>query len=189
MDPQTALIVAVTAAVLGQVLGASLTVVGGLVNDYLSSRREERREQREIHAHREQWEREDRVRKDREDREKAQQGAVARGAAYRKFLDVTSTPQNLGTSTNLTTYLASLDRTYMDVLIICTDHVRHAAEDLYDTARHLAQQAMEDDTLAHLDVFEPLQQARRDFLSAMRKELDALPYESRISPASTDAAE
>jgi hypothetical protein len=57
------------------------------------------------------------------------------------------------------------------------------------TARHLAQQAMEDDTLAHLDVFEPLQQARRDFLSAMRKELDALPYESRISPASTDAAE
>jgi hypothetical protein len=186
LDPQTALIVAVTAAVLGQVLGASLTVVGGLVNDYLSSRREERREQREIHAHREQWEREDRVRKDREDRERSLQGAVARGAAYRGFMDVTSAPDRLSNSPNLVAYLASLDRAYMDVLLVCTDHVRSPAEDVYETSRQLA---IEDDEDKQDEMLETLDHARSTYFSAVRKELDGLPYESRITPAGSNPTE
>jgi len=61
---QTALIVAVTAAVLGQLLGAALTVFGGWVNDYFASKRAERREERDAARQKEIGEREGRIRKE-----------------------------------------------------------------------------------------------------------------------------
>jgi hypothetical protein len=47
MKPEIALLIAVGAAVVGQVLGALLTLFGGWVNDYFASKRQERQQQHE----------------------------------------------------------------------------------------------------------------------------------------------
>jgi hypothetical protein len=64
MEPQTALIVALTAAILGPLFGAALTLFGGWVNDSFASNREERREERDAARQKEIWGREDRIRKE-----------------------------------------------------------------------------------------------------------------------------
>ena len=64
MEPQTALIVALTAAVLGLLFGAALTLFGGWVSDYFASNREERHEERDAAWQKEIWGREDRIRKE-----------------------------------------------------------------------------------------------------------------------------
>lgn len=182
MDPQTALIVAVTAAVLGQVLGASLTVVGGLVNDYLSSRRDERRERRELKLRREQWEREDRVQSAREDREAIERRAEERSAAYKQFLHVTASPFNLGTYSTQTDYLRALESSFMDVVFISTDPVRSEAETIYDTARELAQLSTEGPDQERLE--KELKSAKDEFFYYVRGE-SKTALENRASAGST----
>ena len=47
MDPQIALYVAITAAVVGPTLGALLTAAGGWINDHFARKREQRAQGRE----------------------------------------------------------------------------------------------------------------------------------------------
>jgi hypothetical protein len=182
VDPQTALIVAVTAAVLGQVLGASLTVVGGLVNDHLASRRDERRERRELQLRRAQWEREDRVQRGREAREAIEKRFQERSAVYKQYLVVTASPFTLGTYSTRMDYLAALDSSFMDVLFICTDSVRSGAERIYEAARKLALLSTEGADQERLE--EELFFAKDEFFEDVRVE-SATILEKQDSAAAT----
>lgn len=62
MRPETAVLIAVSAAVVGQVLGGLLILFGGWVNDHYAGKRLERQKKYEVHKLVEQQKREDQLR-------------------------------------------------------------------------------------------------------------------------------
>lgn len=122
MDPETALLVAATAAVLGQVLGALLTFVGSLINDYFARRREQREQDRQK-----------REREEQQAKEEKMFAAQERSRVYKTFVIATTYTLPV-IKTNLDIKLVALNESYTEIQILASEEVRTLAQELYKEA-------------------------------------------------------
>lgn len=122
MDPLTALLIAVTAAILGPLLGAALNIVGGIVNDQVAHRREQRQQDREYRRLVEQ-----------QDREERQRLHEARIQACHDFLDATAIFEPLEEAEKVP-HLLRLNKSYSEAIFYASDNVYQAAGALYGAA-------------------------------------------------------
>lgn len=122
IDAQTALVVAATAAVLGQLLGALLTFVGSLINDHFTRRREQR-----------QQEREERLREEQRAREEKLREAQERARVYKSFVRATTFATST-TSQEIEKKLDALNESYTEIQTLASEEVRDAARELYSKA-------------------------------------------------------
>lgn len=155
MDPQTALYVAVAAAVVGPTFAVVLTAIGGFINDYFASRRERRQQERED-------------RRARDQREREERGIVrrARQESYTAFVRATIVREPL-TEAGKSSAHATLASSYTNVLLYASKDVRLSATRLYDRAATAID--TEDE---HTDVWTTLDRERGCFLSEVRHEAE-----------------
>jgi hypothetical protein len=153
MEPQTALLIAVAAAVVGQILGAALTLFGGYINDHFAHKREERQQDREDQKLTQQ--------RQREERERLRQ---ARLNAYTQFAQATSQP---GEQTNIPDRREALNKSYVETLMYASESVASEAQELYEAASHAFDPTHTPDT-----EWSNLQDLRAQFIEQVRIERD-----------------
>lgn len=177
VTPQTALIVAVVAAVLGPVIGAVLTFIGGVINDHFASVRERRQHEREDLRRQEDREHEKRVRTEQQHREDAlrleqQQREdelrihAGRLRAYQMFIEASTIQEPLADQAKAGRHM-DLNKSYIETQLYASDYLTAEAEALYKAADKAI------DTLdRYSSVWSELDSARKKFLEEARGELE-----------------
>jgi hypothetical protein len=152
--------------VIAAIAGAVFTSFGALLNDQLARLSENRRAQREANERRQQWDREDRIRRDEKKEAEQLQVREARARAYKAFVSATTFPLPLAEDQQAER-VQELNERYVDVLLYSSNWLEQETEDL--NARAL-QALSEPTTSAHSDKGKLLQQARSAFWIAVRDE-------------------
>jgi hypothetical protein len=155
VKPETALLIAVSAAVVGQILGGLLTLFGGWVNDYFASKRMERQQQYEDHKREEQEKREDQLRLRRE-----------WSRACKDFMAATTITQPLLEPARQEHHRA-LNEAYVEARLYGSGMQLNAVRGLYRTASEAIDTEEED-----AEVWDRLQQFRDHFIENARVHLD-----------------
>lgn len=122
MKLEIALLIAVGAAVVGQVLGALLTLFGGWVNDYFASKRQERQQQHEEGLRRAQEQRQDQLNL-----------RDARARVYKVFLSSASIESPL-LAEERPGYHRALNDAYIETMFYAGVLVRKYADSVYSAA-------------------------------------------------------
>jgi hypothetical protein len=154
MRPETALLIAVGAAVVGQVLGGLLTLFGGWVNDHFASKRLERQQEREDYNRKAQQEREDQLRM-----------RDARLRAYKALVRATTTERPVGKSVKPDCH-RELNEAYVEAKFYADGLMQNYIDPLYEAAW----QAIEVDTTGD-PVWSRLEEERNKFIQGARVEL------------------
>jgi hypothetical protein len=123
--PETALLIAVSAAVVGQVLGGLLTLFGGWVNDHYAGERMERQQKYEDHKLVEQQKREDQLRL------RSEWSRVCK-----KFVAATTIALPLLDEARQEHYRV-LNEAYLETRIYASGASADDADDLYEAAREI----------------------------------------------------
>ena len=155
VKPETALLIAVSAAVVGQILGGLLTLFGGWVNDYFAGKRLERQQQYEDHKREEQQKREDQLRLRSE-----------WSRACKDFMAATTIAEPLLESDRQAHHRA-LNEAYIETRLYGSGMPINAARGLYG----VASKAIDTDD-EHSDVWHNLKQHRDHFIERARDQLD-----------------
>lgn len=164
MEPQTALLIAVSAAIVGPIVGALLTLIGGFINDYFTRLREERQEEREYRRLKEQREYEKDIRKEQQAREEEERLYEDRLRVYQAFLEVSAISEPVPETAKGSQALA-LSKSYMEVQFFASDRVSLEATKLYRAASGAIKGQNFPVDAANLE------NTRPSFLSSVRSEL------------------
>lgn len=152
--------------VLAIVLGAALSLLGGIVNEVLARLREGRRAKREAEERRALWEREDKLRKEQQDREDQRTLKEDRIRAYQRFLLAASLPSE-GDERSLYKQRQALREAYLEIKAIGSMAMIGEADKLYRTADFLLLTA---DPTERDEDYPPLEEARAKFWEAVEHE-------------------
>jgi hypothetical protein len=155
VKPETALVIAVSAAVVGQILGGLLTLFGGWVNDYFAGKRVERQQTYEDHKREEQQKREDQL------RVRSEWSRACKG-----FMAATTITQPLMESARQEHHRA-LNEAYVEARLYGSGMQLNAIRGLYKAAAEAIDTEEEDAA-----VWDRLQQHRDHFMERAREHLD-----------------
>jgi hypothetical protein len=153
--PETALLIALVAAVVGQVLGGLLTLFGGWVNDHFASKRLERQQKREDSNRNAQQEREDQLRM-----------RDARLRAYKALVTATTIERPVENGHKPDRHRA-LNEAYIEAKFYADGLMQNYIDPLYKAAWH----AIDLETTGD-PVWSRLEEERDEFIQAVRTELN-----------------
>ena len=173
MEPQTALLIAVSAAVVGQLLGAALTIVGGFVNDYFASKREERQQAREDRRQVEQREHEDHIREAQRGHQEKRRSYENRIRAYQRFMEASTLDVPLD-HYRIPEYRLALNTSYIESMFHTSEWATMEVQTLYRAATEVLDLAQEEAVTdqQQSEAWDKLGRARTEFIEAVRYELE-----------------
>jgi len=152
--------------VVAAISGAVFTSLGAFLNDYYARRREDRIAGREAEAQRQQWDRDDRTR--RQNKEEADRLRVReqRASAYKAFVAATSFPAPFAEDQQAR-FTQELNERHTDVLLYCSSWLESETDALYNAALEALSEPDNEE-------FDPprkqLKEARKRFWEAVRDE-------------------
>jgi hypothetical protein len=156
--------------VVAAIAGSGFTTLGAVVSDYLAGRREDRRAEREAEKQKDQWDRDDRIRKEERELQAEAEQRERRVRAYKAF--IAATPYDVESPENAWLQLSKLDETFIEVQMYASDWVAESAGAFYQQARTVLESPPQDEE-DNEQRMRALRSARAKFWKEVRDEAEA----------------